>query len=74
MASAYEIHCEMEAAATSVELGAVLHHRLADISAIEDRGFTTDIKTLREAAIRHAERVTGLSFGALILSALEQTP
>lgn len=70
MASAYQILGEMEQAKTEAELAAVLRKYAHDAKAIEDRGYRTDYDQLRNAAIIHAERVTGTAFCTLLSVAL----
>ncbi len=70
MASAYQIHLEMEAAQTPADLAAVLALRDPDIIAIGDRGYTEDVDALRKHAMLHAERVTGRRFTTVLVEAL----
>ena len=70
MASAYQIHGAMEAAQTPSDLAGVLALHASDVLAIDERGYTKDVAGLRDAAIAHAERVTGLSFTRLLTDAL----
>ncbi len=71
MASAHQIFGEMESAETPEALAQVLTLRAGDVVALGAIGYTVDVAQLREAAIRHAERVTGEPFTSIISDAMQ---
>jgi flagellar basal body rod protein FlgF len=71
MASAYQIFGAMQAATNAAQLAAALRAHADDMVAIEARGYRTDFDQLRNAAIIHAERVTGVPFFKIIADAID---